>query len=199
MHLTHKRVPADRDAGGDALRPRSGKPPVRPARGPLTLVRPLPDHGYLGSDEAAASDRRRSAAAGQLAVRSERRRSELIVWLSGVLDRATANGLDGELDVQAIGARRLVVDLTELEFIDRCGLETLMRIHRRRTVRGDRLCFRHGPHVAQRPLGLIRTVQLRSEWAPRRSRVSDEDSFFALAMACADVDQPSPGDRPGAA
>jgi ABC-type transporter Mla MlaB component len=123
----------------------------------------------------------------------------LTLWLSGTLDRATSALLDRELNERAIATMRLFVDVTGLEFIDPRGMESLVRIHRRANERGDRLSFRHGPHVAQRPLGLIRAVQLRSEWATRPAGVRDEDSYFALAMACADVDHPRPGDRPRAA
>jgi anti-anti-sigma factor len=122
----------------------------------------------------------------------------LIVWLSGTLDRITGTVLDRELDPRVIGTTPVVIDLTGLEFIDSCGQHTLARILRRATKRGDRLTFRHGQQVAQRPLGLIRAVQLRSERAPRRESLSDEDSYFALAQASADVDHPRPGDRPGA-
>jgi hypothetical protein len=88
--------------------------------------------------------------------------------------------------------------LAGLELIDTSGLDTLERIRRRATERGHGLSFRQGQHVAQRPLGLIRAAQLRSEWPPRRAP-GGEGSYFALAMACADVDHLRLGDRPGAA
>jgi anti-anti-sigma factor len=138
-------------------------------------------------------------AAGQLAVRWERRRVTLIMWLSGTLDRATVTLLDREVDARAIGTMRLVVDLTGLEFIDSAGLDALARIHWRASKRGDRLSFRHGPHVAPRPVALTRIVQTRSPSPTRRLGASDEASYFALAVACAYVDHPRPGDRPGAA
>ena len=83
--------------------------------------------------------------------------------------------------------------------IDPSGLDALVRLHRRAPERGERLSFRHGQHVAQRPLGLIRAVQLRSEQAPRPDPLGDEDSYFPLAMASVDVDHSHPADRPGAA
>jgi anti-anti-sigma factor len=132
-------------------------------------------------------------------VRWERRPDAVILWLSGALDRATATLLDHELEPPAIRPMRLVVDLAGLEFIDSTGLDTLVRIQRRACERGDRLSFRHGAHVAQRPLELTRIVQLRSRWATRHAGVGHEDSYFALALACADVDHPRPGDRPRAA
>jgi anti-anti-sigma factor len=70
-------------------------------------------------------------AVGTLVVRTERRGAVLIFWLSGALDRATSRVLDDNLDAQAHHARRVVVDLTELAFIDSYGLTTLERILRR--------------------------------------------------------------------
>jgi anti-anti-sigma factor len=163
------------------------------------LVRPEPDRGHLTNGGGAVADGRQPIAAGELVVRWERRPDDLILWLSGTLDRATATLLDRELDAPVIRPTRLIVDLTGLEFIDPAGLDTLVRIHECACERGERLSFRHGPHVAQRPRELTRTIQLRSRWATRHPGASHEDSYFALAMACADVDHPRPGDRPGAA
>lgn len=137
-------------------------------------------------------------AARQLVVGWGRRREALIIWLSGTLDRRTGTQLDSELDLRASGTTSLVVDLTSLDFIDASGLDALARIRSRATERGERLSFRHGQHVAQRPLGLIRAAQLRSNWA-RRARPDQADSYLALAMACADVGHPGLGDRPRAA
>jgi anti-anti-sigma factor len=196
LHLKHKRAQVDRSASGDATPPRDRDPTSRSSQVPLALVRQHDDHEHPTS---AVTDAHRSVAVRELVVRWERRRGALTVWLSGVLDRITERALDRELAARATGRLRLVIDLTELEFIDYYGLETLVRIHRRATDQGDRLCFRHGQHVAQRPLGLVRAVQLRRQGAPGPERGSDEDSYFALAMACADVDHPPSGDRRGAA
>jgi ABC-type transporter Mla MlaB component len=166
---------------------------------PLARARLQADRRHLASGAGAAVNGSHRFVAGQLLVRWEHRPDTLTLWLSGTLDRATSALLDRELNERAIATMRLFVDVTGLEFIDPRGMESLVRIHRRANERGDRLSFRHGPHVAQRPLGLIRAVQLRSEWATRPAGVRDEDSYFALAMACADVDHPRPGDRPRAA
>jgi anti-anti-sigma factor len=134
----------------------------------------------------------------EFAVRREHRPDAVILWLSGSLDRATSSLLDHEVDAEPIRTRRVIVDLTELQFIDSGGLATLERLHQRACENGDRLSFRRGAHVAQRPLELTRTVQLRSRWV-RHPSVSHEDSHFALTTASVDVDHPRPGDRPGAA
>jgi anti-sigma B factor antagonist len=199
MHRKHKRAKADGSAVGHAA-PRGNRDAAsRLSRAPLELARLEPARGYLTIGEGAVADGRPQIAAGQLVVRWERRPDALILWLSGALDRATSTLLDHELDAPAIRPMRLVVDLTGLEFIDSTGLDTLVRIHQRACEHGDRLSFRHGAHVAQRPLELTPTVQLRSRWATRHAGAGHEGSYFARAMACADVDHPRPGDRPGAA
>jgi anti-anti-sigma factor len=138
-------------------------------------------HKRVQADRSARSDavcdRSNAVAGSEVVVASGGRGEALIVWLSGTLDRITGTLLDRELDPRAIGTTPVVIDLTGLEFIDSCGQHTLARILHRATKRGDRLTFRHGQHVAQRPLGLIRAVQLRSERAPRRESLSNEDSI----------------------
>jgi anti-anti-sigma factor len=139
---------------------------------------------------------------GALAVRRERRADVLILWLTGALDRATSALLDRELDAPAGRAARLVVDLTGLEFIDSSGLDTLVRTHQRACQSDQRLSFRRGSHVGQRPLDLTRDIQVRSRPASRRANAINDDDFFAHVMACADVDHQrpfviDPGAHPG--
>jgi anti-anti-sigma factor len=190
MHLTHKRVQVDRSARSDAVwrGNRDSKP--RLARAPLALARLQPDRGRLSSVKPTTADSRQPVAGSQLVVAWGGPGEALTVWLSGRLDRITGTVLDRELDPRAIGTTPLVIDLTGLEFIDTSGLHTLARILRRATKRGDRLTLRHGQHVAQRPLGLIRALRLRSERAPRPEPLSGDDSHFAFAMANVDVDHP---------
>jgi anti-anti-sigma factor len=196
MHRKHERVEIDGSEVGHAVR--RGNRDAAP-RAPLELARLEPDRGYVTSGEDAVSDGRQRIAPGELVVRWERWPDALILWLSGALDRATATLLHHELDPPAVRPMRRVVDLTGLESIDSNGMDTLVRIHRRACERGDRLSFRNGADVAQRPLELTRSLQLRSRWAASHPGVGHEDSYFALAMACADVDHPRPGDRPRAA
>jgi anti-anti-sigma regulatory factor len=165
----------------------------------LELGRSRPDRGDLANRHDTVAEARQPLVEGQLTVRWERRHTTWIMWLSGTLDRATAAWLDPELDARAIGLMRLVIDLTGLEFIDAPGRDALVRLHRRGTMRGQRPSFRHGSDVAQPPADPTRTFGLRSRGATRTTRVSDEDPYFALAMACADVDHPSSDDRPEAA
>lgn len=198
MHFKHRRVEGDR-ARRTVVPPRNNGPALRPTRPPLALAGSQRDRERLRSIEAALADAREPGAASELVVGWGRRPKALVIWLSGTLDRGTRTVLDTELDARALGAMSLVVDLTGLEFIDASGLDTLARIHSRATERGDRLSFRHGQHLAQRPLGLIRAAQLRSDTASRRARPGNQDSYLALALACADVGHPGLGDRPRAA
>jgi anti-anti-sigma factor len=160
MYLTHKRVQADRSARSDAVRRENRDSKPRSTRAPLAPARLQPDGGRLRSVKPTVGDSRQPVARSQLVVAWGGRGEALIVWLSGTLDRITGTVLDRELDPRAIGTTPLVIDLTGLDSIDPCGLHTLARILRRATKRGDTLTFRHGQHVARRPLGLIRAVQL---------------------------------------
>jgi anti-anti-sigma factor len=143
--------------------------------------------------------RRRPVVAGQLGVRWEQQDGMPIMWLIGALDQATVALLDHELDGRAIGLTGVVVDLTGLVFIDSPGLDALVGIQWRASRRGDRLLFRHGARVAQRPVELTRGVRRRSLWAARTVAVGDERFYRALAMTWIDVDYPPSGDRPEAA
>jgi anti-anti-sigma factor len=165
----------------------------------VALVRSQPDSEHLRRGDDLIANGFPPVVAGQLTVRWERQDAMLIMWLSGALDQATVTLLDRELDGRAVGLMGLVVDLTGLVFIDATGLDALVGMQWRASRRGDRLSFRHGRQAAQRPVRLTRTVRLRSRWAARAAGSSDEDFYFALAMACVDVDHPWSGDRPEAA
>jgi anti-anti-sigma factor len=198
MYLEHKHVTGDGSAAGHAVPPGSRHAARCSSRARLELARLQPPaRGYPTGGEGPAAGGREPRSSAALAVRRERRAGTLILWLSGTLDRATSALLDRELAAPAVRPMRLIVDLTGLAFIDSSGLDTLVRIQHWASVSGERLSFRRGPHVAQRPLGLTRNVQLRSRSASHRADVGDENSYFALAMACADVAHPRPGDRPG--
>ena len=122
-----------------------------------------------------------------------------IMWLSGALDQATVTLLDHELDRRAFGEMALVVDLTDLEFIDSAGLDALIGIDWRASARDDQLSFRHVTRVAQRPAELTSRVRRHARWAAHTTGVSDDDFYFALARACVDVGHPPSGARPDSA
>jgi anti-anti-sigma factor len=158
---------------------------------PLAVARPQAGRAHLIGEGDTAAAKRQPVATEELAVRWERRQVTLIMWLSGALDRAAAVLLERELDARAVGTMPLVIDLTGLEFIDSAGLDALVRIHWRASKRSDRLTFRHGPHIAQRPVALTRTVRRRSQRATLPAAESDETSS-TRAIACVDVDHPRP-------
>jgi ABC-type transporter Mla MlaB component len=169
------------------------------SRAHLALARQ--DSGRTSTTHAAPGipDDHQPAAAGELVLRREHRRDVLIIWLSGTLDRATAALLDRELDASPTGTERVVIDMTGLRLIDPAALDWLRRVHQRASQRGDRLSFRRGIHVARQPGALTRAAGLRPRWTMRPASLTGEDPYFALALACADVDHPRPGDRPWAA
>jgi anti-anti-sigma regulatory factor len=198
MYLEHKHVTGDGSEAGSAVPPGSRNAARCSSRARLELARLQPPaRGYPTGGEGAAAGGREPRALAALAVRRERRAGTLILWLSGTLSRTTSRLLDREITIPGVRPMRLVVDLTGLAFIDSAGRDTLVRIRNRASLSGERLCFRHGPHVSQQPLELTRNRQLWPRPMSRRADVSDEDSYFALAMACADVDHSRPGDRPG--
>jgi anti-anti-sigma factor len=195
MHLEHV---TKEGSAGDRAKPGGGRYAAsRSSRAVLELARlEKPGRECLtgGADAIAGGDELHTP--GEFVVRIEYRADAVILWLGGVLDRATSALLDRQLDAQAGRAVPVVVDLTGLEFVDRTGVEALVRIRQRAGGSRPGLCFRQGPHVAQRPLDLIRTVRRRSRSASRRPEATYKDRYFALALAGADVDHPRPGDRP---
>jgi anti-anti-sigma factor len=197
VYLDNKYVTGDGSAVSQAAPQGTRYATLRSSRPLRDLADLQPGRGSLTAREGTPADGHAPSVAGELVVRPERRAGTLILWLSGTLDRTTSALLDRDLAAPAVRPMRLIVDLTGLAFIDSSGLDTLVRIQHWASVSGERLSFRDGPHVAQRPLDLSRNVQLRSRSASRRADVSDENSYFAFAMACADVDHPRPGDRPG--
>ncbi len=76
-------------------------------------------------------DESRRIEEGLLTIRSEPQGAHLIS-LDGELDGANAKALDHELiRVEATSVSRIVLDLSELEFIDSTGLAVIMRAHER--------------------------------------------------------------------
>jgi anti-anti-sigma factor len=78
---------------------------------------------------------------GQLAVRVGRDDSVWTLALSGELDLANTETLAGQLEkAERGGAGAIVLDMTELEFIDSTGIALLVATHRRLNADAD--CFR---------------------------------------------------------
>jgi anti-anti-sigma factor len=198
MHVQRQGLQINGSTVRGAARLRRRDSSARSPRPSLALIQSEPERDQPTIEYRTAAPAHQPRVAGQLAIRWERQDVTLIVWLSGWLDQATVTLLDQELDARAIGLMGLVVDLTGLEYIDSPGLDALIGIHWRATKRGDRLSFRHGATVAQRPVELTRTARLRARWAAAAD-VTDDSFYFALAMACVDVDHPRSDDRPEAA
>jgi anti-anti-sigma factor len=65
-----------------------------------------------------------------LSIESEREEGVPVIWLRGELDRLTAEDLDTAVrELASKGSPMLVLDVSELEFIDSAGLRSLSRAH----------------------------------------------------------------------
>jgi anti-anti-sigma factor len=97
---------------------------------------------------------------GQLVVESKTEGEEAVLILSGELDLASTPILERELAaVESAGARRILIDLAGVGFMDSTGLQALLRARERATA-DDRiqLTLRRGPHQVQRVFELTKTV-----------------------------------------
>jgi anti-anti-sigma factor len=86
----------------------------------------------------ASSPRDREILAGPVCIRTEGRNSRRVLALSGELDLSNADRFSDELARAEDGASppsRIVLDLSELEFIDSTGIAILVAAHRR--LNGD--------------------------------------------------------------
>jgi anti-anti-sigma factor len=88
---------------------------------------------------------------GALTMRSTRDGDTHLIALAGELDLAGADLFEGELQrVEDTDARRIVIDLRELEFIDSTGIRLIYMADARSRKDGDRLTIRRGPHKVHR-------------------------------------------------
>ncbi len=100
---------------------------------------------------------------GELEFSHERHRDVVVLGVHGELDLATAPALARELHAaQKTGSKRVVVDLSELEFMDSSGLHELLRARTRASERDQRLSLRRGPRSVQRLFELTNTEHLFS-------------------------------------
>jgi anti-anti-sigma factor len=89
--------------------------------------------------------------AGELTMRSTRDGDAHVIALAGELDLAGADLLDGELQrVEASDARHIILDLSELEFIDSTGIRLIYMADMRSRKDSDRLAIRRGPDAVHR-------------------------------------------------
>ncbi|HET9163809.1 MAG TPA: STAS domain-containing protein [Solirubrobacterales bacterium] len=82
----------------------------------------------------------REVRAGTLTIRTHRDGSACTVALAGELDLANAGRFSDELkraENDSSASRGIVVDMTELEFIDSTGIAILVALHQRLNADGD--------------------------------------------------------------
>jgi anti-sigma B factor antagonist len=78
-----------------------------------------------------------------------------VVSVVGELDLASSPALEAELErVSANGASPIIVDLSQLEFMDSTGLSVLVRAHQRAEENGRRFGLINGSQQVQRLLNL---------------------------------------------
>jgi anti-anti-sigma factor len=81
--------------------------------------------------------------------------------LYGELDLASADRLEDAIREAERGGLRIVIDLSDLQFIDSTGLSVLVRAHTRSREDGQRLSFRPSKHEAvARLLALTDTAKM---------------------------------------
>ena len=92
---------------------------------------------------------------GTLSMRSEREGDVHTLRLSGELDLATAADVQRELEhVEATDAESIVLDLSELTFMDSTGVRLLVTAHARARADSNRLTLLRGGRAVQRILQL---------------------------------------------
>jgi anti-anti-sigma factor len=96
---------------------------------------------------------------GGLAIESSAQDDVTVLTLSGELDLASTPILERELTaVESAGAKRLLIDLAGVGFMDSTGLQALLRARERATEAGIELALRRGPHQVQRVFELTKTI-----------------------------------------
>jgi len=92
---------------------------------------------------------------GELSMSSERKDDVHTVCLSGELDLATVEAVELELKrVEATNAAAIVVDLSELEFMDLSGTRLMLTANARSRADSNRLRLLRGQAAVQRVLAM---------------------------------------------
>jgi anti-anti-sigma factor len=90
---------------------------------------------------------------GELSLRSDRDGSVHTISLTGEMDLANAEQVEEEIvRVEATDAATIILDLTELAFIDSTGIRALIAAELRARADSNRLVFRRPPENVQRVL-----------------------------------------------
>lgn len=77
---------------------------------------------------------------------------EVVVSLRGELDADTCQGLGPRLLAAAVGVPTLVIELSELTFIDSSGISELLRVRETVDERGQRFAVRNPSTTVRRVL-----------------------------------------------
>lgn len=79
---------------------------------------------------------------GRFAVNTVRSGTDELVQLSGEMDLSVIGSVDREMcRAEAGDASRIVLDLSELEFLDAAGIRLLLHLNTRSRSNGGRLCI----------------------------------------------------------
>lgn len=85
-----------------------------------------------------------------LDVRIRREGARTLVALRGELDLASAPALLATAEADVVGARQLVVDLREVDFIDLSGLRAVATLHATASAAGATFVLIRGPRSVHR-------------------------------------------------
>ncbi len=93
---------------------------------------------------------------GFLEIRSDRHGDDYVIALVGELDLSDAAQVTEEI-VRAEGtdARRIVLDLSEVQFIDTSGVRLIIEADARSRINGHRLRLVHGPPAVRRVFEIV--------------------------------------------
>jgi anti-anti-sigma factor len=101
----------------------------------------------------------RTVDAGTLTIEIRREGATELLHLTGELDLATSAALDAELRrCDESDAARILLDLTELEFIESTGLRVLLDAAARSRANGNRLAMTPPPRQIERTLRLVGVI-----------------------------------------
>jgi anti-anti-sigma factor len=88
---------------------------------------------------------------GFLELRTERQDDDHVIALTGELDLDGAERVtQALLRAESTDARRIVLDLSNLQFIDSTGIRLILAADARSRADGDRLALLRGPQAVQR-------------------------------------------------
>jgi anti-sigma B factor antagonist len=107
-----------------------------------------------------------------LVIAVRRRAGYVLVTVSGEIDIATAGQLRGQLAGPADGGQRVIVDFSQVSFIDAAGVGVLARAAARAAARGGSLQVAAAGRQVRRVLaltGLDRSIPLAASVAEARA------------------------------